>query len=422
MSRLLKLSLPVLLLGLATAASVAMIKARPKSAHKPPALPTLLVGVQELVRHPVRLSVSTQGSVSPRTQTTLVSEVAGQVTHVAPAFVVGGTFKAGDVLVQIDRRNYETQFKRARASVARAETQVATENALAGYAADDWQRLRGLNAARKPASALTLRKPQLAQALAELESAEAELEKASGDLERTVIRAPYDGMVRNKQADIGQFVNTGAAIATIFAIDHAEVRLPLTQQDLSYIDIEGLDRGETLPVELTATVGATAKRWHAQIVRSEGVVDTASRVIYIVAQVDDPYDTRRSGTGPLRMGTFVTATIEGREAGDLFVVPRHAVQRGNTVWIVDADDRIQPRPVTVVRTDDTRAFVDADIAAGTLLSITPISQPLPGTRVQYTTPVARGSAYDAPIVDAAEDVEPSPDSPAPAATGVANDA
>ena len=78
--------------------------------------------------------VTSRGTVSPRTETTLVSEVSGQIVAVSPAFVSGGFFKKGDVLIRMDPRIYEANLKRARAEVAKARTGVATEHALAGYA------------------------------------------------------------------------------------------------------------------------------------------------------------------------------------------------------------------------------------------------------------------------------------------------
>ena len=230
MARSLKFILPVAFLALASLISFVLVQSRPAAMLQAPQPPALLVSTLVAERESVTFKVESQGSVTPRTETTLVSEVAGQIIEVSPAFVAGGFFRAGDVLLRIDPRNYETQVKVARAEVAKARTQVATENALADYALNDWQRLREFSKDAKAASDLTLRKPQLAAALAELESADAALEKARRDLARTVIRAPYHGMVRSKRADIGQYVSTATAIADTFAIDYAEVRLPLSQR------------------------------------------------------------------------------------------------------------------------------------------------------------------------------------------------
>ena len=198
--------------------------------------PSLLVDIATANRQPVEFSISSQGTVGARTQTNLMAEASGQIIEVSEAFVSGGFFNTDDVLVRIDPRNYQSAVKRARANVAKAETLLAKESALAGYAKEDYKRLLKLKPGTGPASALTLRKPQLLEAVAELQFAEAELEKAEGDLDRTVIRAPYMGMVLEKRADVGQFVNMGSALATTVAVDVAEIRLPVTQRDLAFLD------------------------------------------------------------------------------------------------------------------------------------------------------------------------------------------
>lgn len=385
MHRMLKVLLPVVFLAVAVGASFVMIQSRPEAMQKPAPPPSLLVSVAVAESRPTQFTVTSRGSVSPRTETTLVSEVSGQIIQVSPAFVSGGFFKRGDVLIRIDPRIYEASVKRARAEVAKARTGVATENALAGYALEDWQRLQSLNAARGPASDLTLRKPQLQEALAELESKNAEFDKAREDLRRTIIRAPYDGMIREKIADVGQFVNVGAQLARAFAVDRAEVRLPLTQQDLRYLDLERIESGGTLPVTLHAQLGDDAFSRPARLVRSEGVFDAASRVLYVVAQLDDPYDLDRppgQPAKPLRIGTFVAAEIAGTAGGDLFALPRHALVRGTTVWVLDDAEAIHPREVEVVRTDDDFAYVASGLADGDRYVTTPIDQPLPGMKVR----------------------------------------
>ncbi len=385
MHRTLKVALPVIFLAAAIGASFVMIQSRPEAMHKPVPLPSLLVSVSVAERLPVEFKVTSRGTVSPRTETTLVSEVSGQIVAVSPAFVSGGFFKKGDVLIRMDPRIYEANLKRARAEVAKARTGVATEHALAGYALEDWNRLQSLNAARGPASELTLRKPQLQQALAELESRNAEFDKAREDLRRTVIRAPYDGMVREKLADVGQFVNVGAQLARAFAVDRAEVRLPLTQQDLRYLDLPSLEAGGTLPVSLYAELGDDAFSRDARIVRSEGVFDAASRVLYVVAQIEDPYNLQRAPDQPrppLRIGTFVSAQIAGKSGGHLFAVPRHALTRGNTLWVMDDALSIHPRVVEIVRNDDEFAYIATGLNDGDRYVTTPIDQPLPGMKVR----------------------------------------
>lgn len=380
-SRTLKIFLPIAFVGVAIVISMAMIQSRPQAMVQQVSQPAILVTVSTAERRPVTFVVRSQGTVTPRTQTTLVSEVSGQIVEVAPAFVSGGFFSRGDVLLRIDPRNYQTALKRAQAEVARAQTQVAKESALADYAYEDWKKLRTAESAQP--SDLTLRRPQMLEALAELASKEAELEKSQGDLDRTVIRAPYDGMVRDKIADVGQYVNTGAQVARTFAVDRVEVRLPITQQDLKYLDLQSLRRGETLSVRLVAEIGTELFTWEAKIVRSEGVFDEATRIVYVVATVVDPYGLQNSAKEPLRVGTFVTAEIEGRFGGELFAVPRHSLTRGTTLWVVDEESRIYPHRVDIVRTDDDFAYIDGGIEQGDRYVTMRIDQPLPGLKVRF---------------------------------------
>ena len=379
-----KISLPFVFLGVATVAAMLMFAARPEAQFNPPPPPTLLVQTAEIAMQPVVHEIHSQGTVQPRTQTTLIAETQGQIIEVAPAFVSGGFFRKGDVLVRVDPRNYASTVKRARANVARAATQLETERGLAGYAREDWERMRKFNPDKGPGTDLALRKPQLRQAVAELQSAEADLEKAEGDLERTVIRAPYDGMVREKLADVGQYVNVGSQLAVTFAVDIAEVRLPVTQQDLRYLDIAKVRNSADISVSLTANLGGTDFHWQGNIARSEGVFDVESRVLYLVAQIADPYDMAGTGRVPLLMGTFVAASIEGRDAGQLALIPRHAMQRGNTLWMVDDLQRIFPREVAVERRDDEFVYVSSGVSEGETYCLTPIDQPLPGMQVRVS--------------------------------------
>ena len=376
----------IAILASAVGGAFVMVQTRAAPTQMEREIPVLLVDAIEARREPVFFRVNTQGAVTPRTESNLVSEVSGQIVEVASNYVAGGFFREGELLLRIDPRNYQSALKSAQANVARVQTQVAKENALANFALDDWKTLRDLNASTGPISDLALRKPQLAEAIAESISAEAALEKAQEDLNRTSIRAPYDGMVQEKRADVGQYVNTGSQLALIFATDYAEIRLPITQRELALVDLPSADGSSVpLPVTLTSQAGKIQHTWQGLIVRSEGVFDSASRVLYVVAQVEDPYNQSGRNGELLRIGTFVTASIQGRFGGALFTIPRHALQRGETLWIIDEQQKIYPRDVQIVSTDEEYAYVDGGLVNGDRYTITPIDQPLPGMPVRVNT-------------------------------------
>lgn len=379
-----KYVLPLVLLIVAIGATGLLIANRPTPEREPQARPPLLVNVIKAERQPVVFTIESQGEVLLRTETVLVTEVSAQILEVSPLFVAGGTFRKGELLLRIDPRNYETQVRRSEANVARAQTQIATENALAGYALDDWKRLRDLRATDKAASDLALRKPQLAAAMAELESAEADLKKAQDDLSRTTIRAPYAGMIRNKRADTGQFVNTGTPVAEIFATDHAEVRLLLTAADLAwlYLPAPG-DQNVGTPVSLVASIGDQKLSWSAALVRSEGIFDARTRVLYGVARVDDPY-ALDSEAESLRVGTFVSATITGRDAGLLYRVPLTALFGQSRLWLIDKEEKLESVEVNIVRRQGDHLYIDRGLRDGDRICTTRIASAVDGMIVRVS--------------------------------------
>jgi len=256
----------------------------------------LLVDVLLLETLSAQLTVRSQGTVLPRTQTLLGAEVGGTIVAISPKFIPGGVFRAGEVLLRIDSTDYEVAVRQAEALVKqrRIEFDGAEKLRQQGYRAE----------------------AEYASAAAALASADAELTRARRNLERTEIRLPYEGMVLSKDADLGQFVTPGTRLGVTFVTDYAEVRLPLTDRDLAFVDlpyaaeINATGESSGPEVVLSAEQRGRIAEWSAHIVRSEGVVDESSRVTYAVAKVDDPY-ALDSEHVPLPMGTFVTASIEG---------------------------------------------------------------------------------------------------------------
>lgn len=349
--------------------------------RKEEARQALLVDVIEARQQRVRFTIGSQGGVQPRTETTLVAEVSGKISQVSPEFIAGGFFNKGQVLLQIDPSDYQTALKRAEANLASQRARLADEKARSEQALRDWQ---NLGRSGEP-SELVLRKPQVAEALANVSAAEADVDKARRDLERTRISLPYDGLVKRKLVDIGQFVAPGTQLGVTFAIDTAEVRLPLSADDVAYLDLPAptaSGESEPLPVTLAANVAGTRQTWQAEIVRTEGVVDEASRVIYAVAEVTDPYGVLgESRQQPLKIGTFVSAEILGRDAGEVVVLPRLALQADNTVLVANESDELEVRPVVVVRAEPHQVYISAGVADGERVVTTNIEAPVPGTRL-----------------------------------------
>lgn len=329
--------------------------------------------------------VRTQGNVEPHTETRLIPQVPGYLVNVSPSFRDGGFFRKGDLLVEIDPSDYRTALVNARAVLAQAEANLLTEKARGDQAQENWN---DLNIGTEP-NPLALRKPQLAQAEAAVESARAGVEKATRDLERTRITAPYDGRIRGKGADVGQFVNAGTVIASIFAVDYVEVRLPIPPTDAAFIDLPEQYQGDSSipehlpPVRFGVRYGDRLDTWDGKIIRTEGVMDVRSRQVISVAQIENPYAPETPGQPPLKLGQFVEAAILGKKLSKRFVLPRSSVRDDNHIYLIDKDNKLSRRDVRIVWADamEDSVVVDGEISDGDVLCLTPIPFAVNGMEV-----------------------------------------
>lgn len=393
----LRIFLPLLVILLAAGGAFVLTKLEkpPEKQEREERLTAVDVAFVET--KPVTFSIRTQGTVEPRTETSLVPEVAGKIVSVSPLFYAGGLFEQGELLVQIDPSDYETALADAEALLAQRQLAYEQEQARAEQARKDWESL-----GRGEPSALTLREPQVAQAKALLTSAQAGVERARRNLDRTEIRAPYAGMVRARQADLGQYVTPGTPIGRIFATDYVEIRLPLASSDLPYVTLPGAYRGESalrddLPqVVLRDTFQPGVEPWIGQIVRTEGTIDPSTRVLYAVARVPDPYGLRTTAEGssrvPLQVGTFVEAEIAGRSYEEVVSLPRYAVRNGSEVLVIDEEGRLVRREVEILRLEEQDAYLSSGLEAGEMISLTALEFIVEGMKVK---PLLDGQPVDA---------------------------
>jgi len=428
MKTTLKIVLPLAVVAAGVLAAVMLVKAAPEATTQEPTVVPPLVRVIEAVPRDVRLDVTTQGTVAPRTEANLVTRVGGLIVDVSPAFAPGGTFRRGEVLVRIDPTDYRLAVAQAEAAVAQAETALSLARAEAEAAREEWEELASsTELANRPAAPdpLALREPQLAEAKANLASAEARLERAKVDLERTRVIAPFDGRVRQKLADLGQSVTPGAALGQVFATDSAEVHLPVPVSELRFLDVDLTEPMADGPaVELSAELAGARRSWPARVVRTAGEIDPATRMLGLIARVDRPYAPREKAAGiPLAMGLFVDATIAGRLAEGVVVLPRSALREGlggagsnqaregsDTGWVlvVEPGDpgRLRFREVRLLRRTGDRAVVAGGLAAGEQVAVSPIDTPVDGMAVRV---VEDPDALAATTLEA--DGEPGTDGP-----------
>ena len=369
------------------------LSVEPEEAKKPSAqLQTLRTRVLELSIGDYPVVVTTHGIVQAHNAVTLSAEVAGLITRTSGSFEAGAYFSEGDVLVELDARDYITavEVAKARVTTADAAQKLAEQNHNRNL---ELVKNKGVSEA-----GVDLTAALLAQAAAEAEAAAAQLKQAQRDLERTKIRAPFDGRVRTKGVGIGQLVNMGAVLGEIFAVDFAEVRLPIAAAELQFLVLPELAGESPIDVVLRdPLLESSNASWRAQIVRTEGVLDQNSLELYAIARIDDPFGLR-SGDPPLRIGQPVEASISGKVLTDVVALPRAAVRQLNQITLVDKEKlTLTSMRVTPLWTDDEHVVVrESAIGDGAWLSTTDLVFAPNGAKVDIISDVDLASTVAQP--------------------------
>lgn len=356
----------------------------PKPAKKPIIVKAPLVDVITIERQDITFKVKSQGSVFPRTQTSMISEVSGMIVNVSDKFQVGGYFKKGEQLLAIDDITYQVALVQAQSRLDSAEASMIEEDARTKQAEEEW-RLTGKPLSEAPV--LAIRIPHQKKAQADLLAAKADVKAAQIKLQRTKIVAPYDALIKSKMVDIGQYVSTGTQLAMTFAVDYAEVRLPIKQRDVAFLNLPRINKKSELvsAVKLSYQIAGVEHFWNSQLTRYEGVVDSSSRVHYVIAQVDDPYALESSSSHKeLHIGTFVNAVISGKVLKDLVAIPRGVIHGANSMYLVDSDNKLTITDINILRTDAKNVYTLDQFPANNRIVVTKLSSPVEGMTLRIS--------------------------------------
>jgi RND family efflux transporter MFP subunit len=330
---------------------------------------------------PASISINVQGEARPRVEAALAAQVAGRIVWASPAFVEGGAFREGEVLARIEAADYELAVVRAHSQVAQAQEGLAREQAEGELARQDWEAL-----GTGEASPLALREPQMAQARATLAAAQASLRSAELDLARTQIRAPFTGRLRERHANVGDYVAPGAAVATMFSTDIMEIRVPLTDADLASLRTPvGFAATAATPgplANVSISQAGAMRNWQGRLVRTEAAIDPRTRLVYGIVAVNHPF----AGAAPLAPGMFVSVRLDGSARETMVAAPRSALKRNEYVYVIGADNSVDIRQVRPAQTTADEVFFRAGVTDGDRVITSTLASPRDGMAV---TPIDR---------------------------------
>jgi RND family efflux transporter MFP subunit len=373
----LKFVLPPVVLAIGLLATAGLMSTRETVARNPDQGHLQTVEVVRVTEGSPTSRVTATGVVEGDRNVGLSSLVAGEVVHVSKQLKPGGRFRRGQVILKVDPRDYRFAVAKEQASVRQAEVDLALEEQRGRTAEKEWEEL----GTRGPGEehGLALRKPQLTAALARLQATEQGLARAELNLKRSVMRAPFAGMVLEQSAERGQLLAPGNPVLTLVGTDRFVVRVALPLADLEHIVLGSDSRHGSAARVIQRLPSRDIERsgWVKQLA---GQIDPQSGTATAFVVIDDPLEDEGL---PLLPGAFVEVLIEGRTVPGSVRVPRGQVLGGDRVWTVE-DGRLQSRAVRVGWADSEHAFITAGLSDGDAIVVTPLSLPVEGAPVRVS--------------------------------------
>lgn len=350
----LKIILPLLIL-VAGISGFKMLTQLKKTPHRqPPQQQGVLVDVISPASGNFQVTVHATGTVKAAQEITLVPEVSGKVIEIAENFVNGGQFSSGATMIKIDPSNYQLALGKARAEIAQAQVALATERERAKIAINEWQNI-DIDSKGEPGPLVT-HEIQLKQQQANLAAAEANLKLAELNLERTVLKAPFNGRISQKQVDLGQYIRSGGVIGKLSGTDQAEIYVPLPYSELQWLNMPAANSHQSGSTAAIFLPGEKQPHWQGKIIRSLGEIDPTTRMATVVIAVDNPYATA-SNQFNLETGMFVDIQIKGKPLDNILSIPRKTLRNNQQIWVVDKNNRLKIKTVEIARREKDQLLV-----------------------------------------------------------------
>lgn len=420
--------LPLALLAGGALLAAHLIATGPEAKQKPPVSRARLVDVEEVTFSRHRVVLHAMGTVCPARSVEMYPRVGGKIVEVADEFLPGGRFRADEPVLQIDKEDYELAVERReldlkqselaveqselaiqqkQSAVTRTEGELKLELGQQAVARREYE-LLGENISETEKE-LVLRQPQFRTAQAAEQAAKADLKhaqvakktaetvthearnslrQAKLDLQRTVIRAPFNAVVKSRDVDLGTTVSTATRLATLLSTDEYWIQAAVPVDQLKWIRIpqSTTEQGALVRVYSEAAWGADRFRT-GRVCRLASDLEEQGRMARLLVSVKDPLAVTEANRGrpPLLIGIYVRVEIEGLELESAAAVSRSLLRDGNRVWVMNRDGRLEIRPVTIAFRNRDHVLVTGGIKAGDRLVTTDLAAPVEGTPLRAQT-------------------------------------
>ncbi len=320
-----------------------------------------LVEIERVSSEDIQVRIFSQGTVRPGKEIILSSEISGKINWVSEKLQVGSRFNKDDILLTFDKRDFELALIIAESNLSQAILNYERELAEYELAKKEWEQI-----GQGEGSSLALREPQFNRAKTLLASAEAGYEQAQRNLDRCTLTAPFNGIVRVKNVDIGTVAGPGIPLASIYSIDYVQIELPINQNEFNFLDDYKKNK-----VILSNESDGLFNKWIGTINRKSSEIDSRTRMQSVYANVKSPYKTVK-GQAPLKVGMYVDAEIIGKKIKNSIKIPRDIINNSK-VWVVNKKNELEKRNIEVLFYDKEYAVLKDGLYSGDQVLLTKLS-------------------------------------------------
>lgn len=313
------------------------------------------------------------GTVEPSRNINLIPQVAGRVEWISPNLVPGGRFKKDEVMLQIEKVDYELVVEQRKSEVAAAEKDLRLEVGQQSVAKREYEMLK--QSVTEEDKDLVLREPYMNYAKAKLKATQAALKDAELDLARTTIKAPFNCSIKNESVDPGSEVSAGTVIAELAGTDDFWVETSVPVDQLKWLNLSRDGKGNE-PKAYIYNLSAWGKdAFRTGYVRNMMMhLETEGRMARLLVNVADPLCITKPNDGKpmLILGMYVRVDIEGEKIKNVYRIDRSAMHDGDRIYLMDKDGKLEIRKVDIVWRGSEYVFVEKGITSGERLIITDI--------------------------------------------------
>jgi RND family efflux transporter MFP subunit len=397
--------------------AVTLVVMRPKAERQVPDQKGRLVEVFPARAEDFQMVVEAFGTVAPRESLKLVAQVRGQIVDIYQSFKEGNFVKKGTLLIQIDPRTYSLEVKRRKVQIMQAEAElkrlkqevvnlksrIKIANSDVALAKNEYLRLKKLIdrkviaqsqldkaeqaylASRERRQAiknqLALIGPQREQLIAAREMAEVMYQQADLDLERSSIVAAFDGWVLERAIEVGQHVNVGQQLGSIYKAGELDIEVSIPTKEFKWLPA-GMGNNSSIAADVIFRNTGEQQIWQGHVARVKARMDERTRTLPFVIEVDEAATAGQSVSGfRLRPGMFVTIKIKGKEVNRAYVLPRYVVYPGDVVYTLK-DDQLKIKDVGILRSYKDSVIVNEGLSEDDQIISTPLSGAVDGMRVR----------------------------------------